>query len=32
MNREPSDLVLALAAVCTGAVLYVLLWVAMAIF
>jgi hypothetical protein len=32
MNREPSDLVLALAAVCIAAVLYPLLWFAMAIF
>jgi hypothetical protein len=32
MNREPSNLVLALAAVCIAAVLYPLLWVAMAIF
>jgi len=32
MNREPSDLVLFVAAACTGAVLYGLLWVAMAIF
>jgi hypothetical protein len=32
MNREPSDLVLALAAVCIAAILYLLLWVAMAIF
>ena len=32
MNYEPSDLVLALAAVCIAAVLYPLLWVAMAIF
>ena len=29
--KEPSDLVLALAAVCIAAVLYPLLWVAMAI-
>jgi len=30
--KEPSDFVLFVAAVCTGAVLYALLWVAMAIF
>lgn len=32
MNREPSDLILGLVAVCIAAVLYPLLWVAMAIF
>jgi hypothetical protein len=32
MNREPSDLILVLAAICIAAVLYPLLWVAMAIF